>query len=522
MTEKIEQVKYNKIVFAQISVERGNLIMLEVGMQTTIKTLYKKGYSKSQISRTLKISRNTVRAVLNSEERGEEVLEKKPHPSMLDKYREFIEIQLNKELSIQRIYQDLISKFQFSGSYSTLRDYVGKIIPKKSKAYMVLASLPGEEAQVDFGYVGTINVSGKAKKAWIFVMSLSYSRYMYACIVFDQSVKTFIQCHVNAFKYFGGVTETVKIDNLKAAIVQADFYEPITQRTYASFAAHYGFWAEPCRVATPTDKGIVEANVKYIKDNCFKGRNFKDVEEAKEFLSYWLSNIANKRIHGTIKKIPQELFHEYEKHKLKELPSDDFIFSKSDRSSVHSNCHISYCGNYYSVPYGYVGCDVDVIEVNNLLKIYFKCEEIALHTLCTDLKGQHITNTEHYPSSKNISTKDILSNQLIKMQEVGAAAVAFFNAFYSRGESHKYEYRSISGVLALRKKYSDSVINTACSRALHYSSVNYKTVKNICNKGMFALPVEQNESFVNSEETRFSRDLAAYSQLSMMGVIENE
>ena len=181
---------------------------------------------------------------------------------------------------------------------------------------MVLTSLPGEEAQVDFGYVDTKNIDGKAKKAWIFVMSLSYSRYMYSCIVFDQSVKVFIQCHVNAFRYFGGVPETVKIDNLKAAIVQANFYEPITQRTYASFAAHYGFWAEPCRVATPTDEDKIESNVKYIKNNCFKGRDFKDIEEAKEFLSIWLSNIANKRIHGTIKKIPEELFNELEKHKL--------------------------------------------------------------------------------------------------------------------------------------------------------------------------------------------------------------
>jgi transposase len=509
-------------MFAQVSIERGKFIMLEVAMQTTIKTLYKKGYSKAQIARTLKVSRNTVRAVLKSEERGEEELKKRPHPSMLDKHREFIEIQLTKELSIQRIYQDLISKYEFSGSYSTLRDYVGKIVTTKTKAYMVLTALPGEEAQVDFGYIGIIKTDGKAKKAWIFVMSLSYSRYMYACIVFNQSIKVFIQCHVNAFRYFGGVPETVKIDNLKAAIVQADFYEPITQRTYASFAAHYGFWAEPCRVATPTDKGKIESNVKYIKNNCFKGRDFKDIEEAKEFLSTWLSNIANKRIHGTIKRIPEELFNESEKHKLKEVPSDDFIFSKSSRATIQSNCHFSYGGNYYSAPYGYIGCEVDVIEVNNLLKVYFKGIEIALHTLCQDSKGQHVTNTEHYPANKNITSKEILSSQLIKMQAVGVHAVAFFNAFCSKSEVHKYDYRTISGVLALRKKHTDLIIDMACKRALYYNSITYGTVKKICEKGLIALPVEQNESFVNYEETSFSRDLASYSQLSMMGVIENE
>lgn len=107
---------------------------------------------------------------------------------------------------------------------------------------------------------------------------------MYVKIVFEQTVKTFIKCHVDSFKYFGGVPETVKIDNLKAGIIEANFYEPVVQRTYAAFAAHYCFWVKPCRVNTPTDKGKVEKGVHYVKDNCFKGRKFTDVAEAKEFL----------------------------------------------------------------------------------------------------------------------------------------------------------------------------------------------------------------------------------------------
>ena len=217
-------------------------------MQTTIKTLHKKGISQSQIARTLGISRNTVRKVIQSDERGETQLKKKPHPSMLDEYREYIEIQLNKGLSRQRIYQDLIREFNYQGSYTTVKDYARKILGNTQKSYMVLIALPGEEAQVDFGYIGTIKVNGKPKKAWVFIMSLSYSRYMYASIVFDQSVKSFIQAHIDAFHFFGGVPETVKIDNLKAAVVEADFYEPVLQRTYAAFAAtmvstlsHVGF-----------------------------------------------------------------------------------------------------------------------------------------------------------------------------------------------------------------------------------------------------------------------------------------
>lgn len=491
-------------------------------MQTTIKTLLKKGYSQTYIAKTLHVSRKTIRKIIQSEEKGEEKIEKKPHPSMLDQHREFIEILLNKGLSRQRIYQDLIKEYQFTGSYSTVRDYIKKIMSSSKKIYMVITSLPGEEAQVDFGYIGSINVNSKPKKAWVFVMSLSYSRYMYACIVFDQNVKTFIKCHINAFRYFGGVPETVKIDNLKAAVIEADFYEPVTQRAYASFASHYGFWAQPCRVYTPTDKGKVESNIKYVKNNCFKGRNFKDIEEAKEFLRFWLDDIANKRLHGTTKKIPFELFNETEKHKLKELPMEDFVFSKSSVANVGPNCHICYGGNYYSVSYTYIGCEVDVIEVNNLLKVYLKGQEIALHPLCQDSKGEHITDNKHYPANKNITGKEIMSRQLEEMSIIGEHALKFFHAFCNKGVVQKYDYRTISGILSLRKKYKNDVIDMACKRALYYNSITYGTVKKICEKGLIALPTEHNESFVNEDNTEIARDLSYYTQLSILGVIDNE
>jgi|GEM_PF-1618809 len=276
-------------------------------MHTTIKTLYEKGYNKSQIARILKVDRKTVRKVLKAlDENG--YVEHKTKPSILDPYKEYINIQVSKGLSAKRIYQDMHWQLGYEGSYDTVKRYVAKIKKNPPKAYMVLHSLPGEEAQVDFGYIGTLKLNGKRKKAWVFVMQLSYSRYMYAQIVFDQSVATFLMCHKNAFRYFGGVPQTVKIDNLKAAVFEANFYEPEMQRNYAAFASHYGFLADPCRVRTPTDKGKIESMIKYVKNNCFKARDFKNVDEARAFLKQWLNEIANKRVHGTTKKVHAEVF----------------------------------------------------------------------------------------------------------------------------------------------------------------------------------------------------------------------
>ena len=498
--------------------------MLEVDMKTTIKTLYQKGYNKTQIGRMLGIDRKTVRKVLkddaNQKETGQGTQES-VWPSMLDEYREYIEIQLGKELSITRIHQDLQKEFGVECGYTTLRDYVAKLRRNIPHAYMVLHSLPGEEAQVDFGYIGTLKVNGSPRKAWVFIMSLSYSRYMYAAITLDQSVQTFIRCHTEAFHYFGGVPQTVKIDNLKAAIVETDFYEPTVQRTYAAFAQHYGFLPNPCRVYTPTDKGKVESNVKYVKDNCFKGRDFADLQEAQRFLSEWLSDTANRRKHGTTGKQPEKVFLEAEKEKLAPLPAQDFIFSKSGSATVRTDCHIVHEGNFYSVPYAYIGMDVDVIEVNHLLKIYYAGKEIALHSLCENAKGEHVTDKNHYPSTKNVSQKELLSSYRTKMAEVGSGAAAFLEAFKDTEMYQCHHYRSISGILALRKKYGDDTVDKACARACHYGNITYRAVKKICESGLYALPLETGSEHMVESSSKI-RSVSDYRQMTGLGVIGHE
>jgi len=492
--------------------------MLGVHMQTTVKTLFEKGHSKTRIGEILGIDRKTVRKILKQPDK-ETHIEKKPHPSMLDKHREFIEVCISKELSATRVFQDLQRKYSFEGKYTTVRDYIRKLRNNHQKAFMKIETLPGEESQVDFGYIGSINVNGKRKKAWVFVMTLSYSRYMFAKIVFDQSVKTFIQCHIDSFRYFGGITETVKIDNLKAGVIEANFYEPVVQRTYAAFAAHYGFWAQPCRVNTPTDKGVVEKAIDYVKDNCFKGREFKDIAEAKDFLNYWLDSIANIRIHGTTKQRPVEVFKNIEKPALKELTTNDFIFSDSAKATLNTNCHLSYKSKYYSAPYQYIGMELDVIELNNLIKIYFNQKEIAIHLL-SDEKGKYITNKEHYPQNKNISLDDILSRQKDEMSAIGPGALEFFRQFTCQGTLKKYDYRTISGILALRRKYDRTTINGACARAMYYGSLKYSTVRKICEKDLTMLPVHNNETYINEEVHELTRSLSEYNALIELGGLQ--
>ena len=162
---------------------------------------------------------------------------------------------------------------------------------------------------------------------------------------------------------------------------------------------------------TPTDKGKVESNVKYVKDNCFKGRDFKDLHAAQGFLKVWLRETANRRINGTTHKVPEVLFLSREKQHLNPLPEEPFYITNLTTATVRTDCHITYKKNHYSVPYTYIGTNVRVIECNHLLKIYAPKEEkeIALHVLLEHQEGEYSTDKSHYPNSKKITQTELLS-----------------------------------------------------------------------------------------------------------------
>jgi transposase len=180
---------------------------------------------------------------------------------------------------------------------------------------------PGEEAQVDFGYLGVFDRGDGSKvKVWVFCMVLSHSRLGYFEAVTDQSVETFIRCHIRAFEAFCGAPKMVRLDNLKAGVTVPDFYEPIIQEQYASFLAHYSSAAVPCRVRTPEHKGKVESGVKYVKNNFLRGLDHRDFNRLSTDLATWTNTIANRRTHGTTKCVPLDVWQHTERDALLPLP----------------------------------------------------------------------------------------------------------------------------------------------------------------------------------------------------------
>lgn len=460
--------------------------MVNLAMTMTIITLYKQGKTQRQISKIMNKHRATVKKVIARYEKSQE---ESPEPykriSSIEKWHEDIVGLISSKLSNVRIYEKLKEK-GFGASYSSLSRYI-RIHNISENTCIRFETTAGEEAQVDFGYIGRYpDALGKLRKAYIFNMRLSYSRYDYYEIVFDQKVATWIKCHINAFRYFGGVPKVIKLDNLKSGILTANFYEPIYQKEYKRMADHYNCLLSPCRPYQPQEKGKVESGIKYVKNNFVSGREFLSNADMNKQLEKWLL-LANQRTHGTTKEKPIELLSE-ELYHLTPLPTKEFDMSSWHIRKVQKDCHITLDNNYYSVPSKYVATEVGVSMSDEIIKIYSGEELIATHTRSKEA-GIFTTNTSHYAKNKRHCPgfKEYDDKCEATMKKIGVNSQLMLS--YIKQEQPYHWQRTAQGIISLRTIYKDEEIDKACLRALHYGANTYIKIKKILESNSYNLPL---------------------------------
>ena len=463
-------------------------------MHTTILTLHKQGLGQRKIAKIMGVNRWTVRKIIERySETGKELPAPYKRVSSNEAWHEAIVKLLENNLSIVRIFEELCVQ-GFKGSYSALSRYIRKN-NIKVETCIRFHTAAGEEAQVDFGYVGKrYDTEGKLRKAYVFNMRLSYSRLDYYEIVFDQKVATWLKCHMNAFNFFGGVVATVKLDNLSSGVTIASFYEPICQKEYKRFADHYGFLLSPCRPNKPQEKGKIESGIKYVKNNFFAGRKFSSNEDMNRQLQQWVDK-ANGRIHGTTKVKPTELFDK-EAQYLLPLPTIAFDLSSWHYRTVAKDCHISLDNNYYSVPAKYALKEVKVQLDSKLIKVYADEELIATHVRA---KGQGVftTNNSHYAIGKRQCPGFPEYDQKCEEQMIKIGGNCSMVLRRIQEEQSKQWHRTARGIISLRKLYSDEDIDKACQRALHYGVTSYSKIKKILDNHCYNLPLNEGGNYAN-------------------------
>ena len=214
---------------------------------------------------------------------------------------------------------------------------------------------PGDEAQIDFGSgAPVVGPDGKRRKTHVLRVVLSHSRKGYSEVVYRQTTDDFLRCLEGAFRHFGGVPRRLILDNLKAAVKKADWFDPEINPKVRSFGEHYGTVFLPTRPYTPRHKGKVERGVDYVQENALRGRSFAALEEQNRFLLDWELTVADTRVHGTTRRHVGNHFLEVERAALLPLPLEPFPSFREARRTVHRDGHVEVDRAYYSVPPEYL------------------------------------------------------------------------------------------------------------------------------------------------------------------------
>ncbi len=399
-------------------------------------------------------------------------------------YRDVVSALLDQGVERAAIHQRLKER-GYPGSYASVYRFCRTLSPKAVDAVVRVEREPGEEAQVDFGYAGLMidPVTGKLRRTWAFVMSLSYSRHQYVEFVFDQKTDTFIKCHCHGFSFFGGVPRRVVIDNLKAAITRALFHDPQVQHSYRECAEHYGFLIAPCRVRTPEHKGKVEqGGVHYLKRNFLGGRLPTALTQANEEVAAWCLTTAGYRVHGTVKDKPLERFETVEKERLLPLPPTAYDLALWKRVKLHRDCHVVFDNAYYSAPFRYIGQQLLVSGGLSQVRLYTSDYQLAATHDRASRPGERKTHPDHLPPYKLPALTLTKALALARAETIGPQAHRLVTTWLEDPVLDRLY--TCGALLSLADHYGQQRLEAACARALAFDDQSYSTVKAILQKGL--------------------------------------
>ena len=490
---------------------------LKMATQNAIFVLKTQNLSNREIARRLGISRNTVnRHLLQTDSNcakappGSEVpndLSPSESRSHCQAFAEIIEAKVQQDLSAKRIHQDLVIEHGFDGSYYSVRRYVGKLQQSLPLPFRRMEAAPGQEAQIDFGTgAPVITAEGKRRRTHVFRMVLSCSRKAYSEAVFHQTTDEFLRCIENAFWYFGGVPKTLVIDNLKAAVTRADWYDPDVHPVIRSFAEYYGTVILPTKPYTPRHKGKIERGIGYVKANALKGRSFETLVQQNAWLLHWEKTVADTRLHGTTRQHVGQSFQEIERPALGSLPHERFACFKEAPRSVHRDGHVEVAKAYYSVPPEYVGQRVWARWDGRIVRVFnHRMEQIAVHAQVEP--GRFQTAQEHLDSRKIWRVERGADWLLQRVSLIGPSAGRWGRAMLQ--ERGIAGIRVLNGLLSLTHHHSATALDQACQIALTHGAYRLRAIRETLKHGGAE---QQQFDFVKEHE--IIRNLNEYDHLT--------
>lgn len=376
-----------------------------------------------------------------------------------------------------------------------------------TKATMRIQHKPGDAIQVDWAG-DTISVfdsvTGEQSAIYLFVAVLPCSYYVYAEACDDMKTENWLNCHVHAFNYFGGVARLLIPDNCKTATTSNTRYETVVNRSYQELAEYYGTAIVPARVRRPQDKSSAEASVRFAETwiiASLRDRKFFSLHEVNEAVAEKLEELntrAFKQRAGT----RRSAYLEEEQGYMQPLPTAPFEAAVWSVAKVPNDYLVTDGRNKYSVPYNLIGERVDIRVTKNTVEVYFHGGRVASHRRLQTLQCDPLVKMEHMPQAHQRYLTYNADDFKVWAMSVGPMTEKAVQFFLENGKAAEQGYKACASLTKLGERYGKSRLEAACARILAFSTTpSIRNISSLLKNGQ----AKQTESNVREETPNSNR-----------------
>ena len=393
----------------------------------------------------------------------------------------------------------------------TLQRFVEQEVgPLRGDTVPVADPAPGQELQVDFLELGFFveRGTGKRRKMHALLCTAGFSRHQFLWPCLEQSLDEVIAGLEAAWLFFGGVFLSVIFDNLKAVVEVPDPVSPKLNAAFVEYAQQRDFEVDPARKYQPRDKARVERQVRYARDDYFRGEDFGSVEEARVEAERWCREDAGMRTHGRTRKHPREVFEQQELPLLNPAPTEPYDKPRWTTVTVGRDHAVVVGYALYSVPYTIPQVPLRARMDRATVKLYRGAELVKIHPRQPE-GGSHVVPEDLPPGKAELATRDGESLQL--RAEAFGPRVGEYTRRLLEGPLPWTRMRQVYRLLGLCKRYGGELVDEACARALELDVVDVLRIdrmlqRGLVRRGLLSPPPSKPPRRSNVVTLRFARD----------------
>lgn len=431
-------------------------------------------WSVGTIAKQCGVHHSTVQRVLHT--RGVPV-PRSPRLSMVDPFLPFIQQTLEQypTLPSSRLHRMVVER-GYPGGPDHFRRIVSRLRPRKpAEAYLRLRTLPGEEAQVDWGHFGRIQVGRASRVVSAFVMVLSWSRMPFVRFYLDQRLGSFLHAHTEAFDAFGGVPRRILYDNLKTAVLERRGEAIRFHPTLLELASHHGFEPRPVAVARGNEKGRVERTIRYLRTSFWPALEWDDLDDLNARVAGWCTDVAATRKCPEDDSMTVGTAWKEEQPRLLELPDDRFPTHDRIEAKVGKRPYVRFDGNDYSVPHTHVRRRVTVLATPEVVRVVVGDTVIAAHMRSFE-KGAQVEDPAHIAALVEAKREGRVGRGLDRLRHAVPDSATLLEGAAKRGHNLG---SAVAALLRLVDRWGAEAVRQAVAEALSADALHVAAVRQV-------------------------------------------